>query len=54
VVAAAIGGAAPPSSPVIAILPRQPQAGPAAAVDAGTFLLFAVPYRSRAPPSLPA
>jgi hypothetical protein len=54
VVAATIGGAAPQSPSVFAILPRLPRAHPPAPGEAGSFQHRAAPYRSRAPPSLHA
>lgn len=54
IVAAAIGGAAPPSPPANTVLPGPRQALPPAPVQAGAALPFAAPYRSRAPPSLQA
>ena len=52
VVAAAIGGAAPQSAPVPILLPRLRHALPQRAPAAGVHVLFAAPYRSRAPPPL--
>jgi hypothetical protein len=54
IVAAAIGGAAPQSPPAITFLPAPGHALPHPPLPPGAVLLFAAPYRSRAPPSLPA
>jgi hypothetical protein len=54
IVAAAIGGAAPHSPPAITLLPAADDALPQAPVPTDAVLLFAAPYRSRAPPSLHA
>jgi hypothetical protein len=54
VVAAALAGAAPQSAPVLVLLPRLPEACPPVAPATSASLLFSAPYRSRAPPFLPA